>query len=81
MTTRTPAERHTDDIFNRRIDQTTGGLHTLAIAVIVGGFLRYLIDVSADAGAFRLVTTLMIGLAIELLSIYLIGLRRPENEE
>lgn len=77
---RTPSERHADSIFNRRLDQGTNGLHALALAVAIGGIVRAFLDPSVDPGLLRLLLTMLFAVAIELLSLYIIGMRRPEDD-
>ena len=74
-----PRIKHGDRVFNARLDQVTGGLHTLALAVVIGGALRYILDPSADASTFRVLLTSFSGVAIELVSLYIMGWRRPED--
>lgn len=76
---RPAAERHADQIFNRRLDQTSGGLHTLALAVIVGGVLRYVLDDDESTTLVRVFVTLAVGFAIEGLSLYIMRWRKPEE--
>lgn len=78
---RTAAERHADAVFNRRLDQMTNGLHALAIATAIGGFVRAFVDPSVEPGVARLLLTMLFALAIELVSLYLIGWRRMEDKE
>lgn len=72
---RPTAERHADQIFNRRLDQTSGGL--LALAVIVGGVLRYVLDDDESTTLVRVFVTLAVGFAIEGLSLYIMRWRKP----
>ena len=76
---RSTSERRADDVFNRRLDQTSSGLHTLALAVIVGGVLRYALDTTASTTLLRVFATLAVGFAIEGLSLYIIRWRKPED--
>ena len=76
---RSPSRKHADDIFNRWLDQLTNGAHALAIAVVVGGVFRYVLDVDEIASASRMLVTLSVGLALEGLSLYIMRWRRPED--